>query len=266
MEDLPFLLKLCDDPSPAVREKVARRLCELGPQVWAEIEAQHLVLSPGQRAAIAAALQEKSAVSLPELWQEVWLETDPARQLENGLLILGNWQAGVDGVWHGRELLDALAAEFRASGASINATALADFLFEQKALSGAPPDDYYNPLHSNLVYVLEAGQGLPISLACVFILVGRRLGLSIEGCSFPGHFLARDARSATVFDPYNGGRALSRREVATLHKAAPDKMAVAASSREILTRVLRNLIVAYHQNGEAAHAQVMRELLQESEM
>ena len=261
MTELPFLLKLCDDTSPNVREKIARRLRELGPQVWAEIEAQKLEVSPSQRAALEEALALSSDDKLKRAWEEIWHRPAGARQLEEGLMLLCDWQIGVGAGHKGRALLDECAAEFRNSGAPLEAAHLSDFLFGTGRLKGAPAEDYYHPLQSNLTAALENGYGLPITLASVFILVGARLGLDIEGCNFPGHFLARDAQSATIFDPFNGGRPLSRREMATLHQAAPGEIEEAASSQEILARVLRNLAGAYHQVGESGKAQLMFALL-----
>ena len=91
--------------------------------------------------------------------------------------------------------------------------------------------------------------------------MGARVGLPIEGCNFPGHFLARDGRRRTVFDPFNGGRVLSAREVATLQKAAPAEMSDAATARDIIARVLRNLSVAYHHAAQNERSALMLALL-----
>ncbi len=42
------------------------------------------------------------------------------------------------------------------------------------------------------------------------MLVGKRVGLTIHGCNFPGHFMARanDGQRDWIFDCFNGGRAL----------------------------------------------------------
>lgn len=265
MTQLPALLKLCDDPSPLVSEKVARRLRELGPSVWDEIGALEIELSDSQRAALDAIFAPNDDEILREAWAWLGGQTDEHRYLENALLALAEWQSGSDASARGRFLLDELATQFgdyEAKNAHhSDAGALAHFLFEEKGLSGAPADDYYDPLHSNLVYALESRRGLPITLACIFILVGRRVGLDIEGCAFPGHFLARDGHSDQFFDPFNGGRALSPHEIATLAKAAPHEMNSCASAREIVARVLRNLSVAYYQSGEDAKSGLMLSLL-----
>lgn len=268
MTDLPFLLRLVDDPSPRVASKVAERLLAYGPQVWREIEEQNVSLSAAQRMAletlfvdITPAQGEEATARLWRQWSNLGAAPSEMQYLERALFAIASWQNGSETAERGGHLLDRLATEFRAFGDARDTLALSQFLFDFCGLRGAPPTEFYEPHNSNLLVVLEEGVGLPISLSCVFILVGARLGLRIEGCNFPGHFLARDGRLHRVFDPYNRGRMLSTREVATLEKAAPGEMNSAATSREIVARVLRNLSVAYHHNGESESSGLMLSLL-----
>lgn len=38
---------------------------------------------------------------------------------------------------------------------------------------------------------MNAHAGIPITLSLVYMEVGRRLGLTLVGCNFPGHFMLR---------------------------------------------------------------------------
>ena len=261
MSDLPFLLRLLDDPAPAVHERVVHRLRDLGPEIWEVIEAEGLPISPAQRAILEDIFSSRDERSLRAQWARLQSEDDEALYLEKALLALGRWQIGETQAARAGDLLDDLAGAFLALEPCPDAVALAAYLFDERDLRGAPPGDYYHPLNSNLTHVLQNGAGLPITLACIFILVGARVGLQIEGCNFPGHFLARDGRRRTVFDPFNGGRVLSAREVATLQKAAPTEMSDAATARDIMARVLRNLASAYHHAGENEQSALMVSLL-----
>jgi len=250
MSQLPFLLRLVDDDSPSVRAKIAERLRAYGPGLWDEIRELNINVTDEQKQILDEIFELNRDEILVATWSSLQSLNNEYLYLENALLALAHWQDGADLTEKGRKKLDDLADDFLEIQPYPDSVALSHYLFEFRGLRGAPPDNYHNPLHSNLIYTLENGQGLPIILACVFILVGHRIGLNIEGCNFPGHFLARDGRRHTVFDPYNGGKVLSAREVALLVKAAPNEMKIAATSREIVARVLRNLSVAYHQNGE----------------
>ena len=84
-------------------------------------------------------------------------------------------------------------------------------------------------------------------------MVGRRVGLDLDGVSFPGHFLVRcPVRDGTVvLDPFHKGISLGiddlQKRLAPLQggvtpsRAEVAAMLVAASNREILARLLRNL-------------------------
>lgn len=265
MDQLPFLLKLVDDPSPSVREKVAERLRELGPGIWDKIQELDTPLTTAQEAALGEVLCPNHDQWLLREWAELQAEVEEHAYLERGLLLLAEWQTGADGRERGKELLDEIANEYLAREPYPTAASLALFLFEEKGLQGAPQDDYYNPLNSNLVYCLISRQGLPITLCAVFVLVGERVGLSIEGCNFPGHFLARDTETGTVFDPFNAGRILPELETRALYKAAPEAMSAGATSRGFLLRVLRNLSLAFHHAGEPIKASLMLSLIRQIE-
>ena len=113
-------------------------------------------------------------------------------------------------------------------------------------------DEYYDPRNSYLNQVLDRRLGNPISLAVVQMEVAHRLGIPLDGVSFPGHFLVRLPVDGglLVMDPFNGGRPLAvdeLRERARPHLGqSPDdnlllQILSPAPNRAILTRVLRNL-------------------------
>ena len=271
--DLPALLRLVDDPSPRISQKVAARLRALGDEVWNDIEERALPLSPSQRMALQLALapaeeagdiepqSPEATVRLWSEWRELQSERDEIRYLEGALCAISSWLRGDFCGERCVYLLDELAARFRASGEAFDAASLSSFLFETGELRGADASQFTQTSNSDLLFTLEEGAGLPITLSCVFILVGARLGIPIEGCNFPGHFLTRDASEQSVFDPYNRGRMLSPREVASLRRAAPTEMNEGASARQIIARVLRNLSVAFHDSDRAEGANLMLSML-----
>jgi regulator of sirC expression with transglutaminase-like and TPR domain len=129
-------------------------------------------------------------------------------------------------------------------------------LFEKLGYAG-DHDQYYDPRNSYLNEVFERRRGNPISLALVQMEVARRLGVPLDGVSFPGHFLVRLPvdDGVLVMDPFNRGRPLDvdeLRQRARPHLGgdAPDDEALSqilnpASHRAILMRVLRNLHGVY---------------------
>ena len=66
--------------------------------------------------------------------------------------------------------------------------------------------EYYDPRNSYLNDVIERRTGLPISLSIICMALGHRLGLTIEGVGYPGHFMARlrDDGEVWLLDPFYG--------------------------------------------------------------
>ena len=126
-------------------------------------------------------------------------------------------------------------------------------------------DEYYDPRNSYMNEVLTRRLGNPISLALVQIEVARRLGIPLDGVSFPGHFLVRLPvdDGVLVMDPFNRGRPLNvdeLRQRARPHFGddVPDEALMQilnpAPARTILVRILRNLQALYSESGDWARA------------
>ncbi|MSQ28380.1 MAG: tetratricopeptide repeat protein [Dehalococcoidia bacterium] len=143
------------------------------------------------------------------------------------------------------------------------ANTLSQFLFDEIGLRGNR-DDYYDPSNSYLNRVLERRLGIPISLSLVYIEVGRRLGIPLEGIGMPGHFLVRHTGVMDLFiDPFHGGILLSPAECASRLQEVtgydgawrPEFLAP-IGERDFLARMLRNLKGIYLQGQ--AHEQARR--------
>lgn len=268
---LPFLLRLLDDDSPQVRDKVAKALRRLGPGVRSEIRELGVPLTDEQQALLdeilpaetSKALEAAAPTADPWLY---WMRLgDEYEKLEAAFSLLAEWHLGHDYPAQLSDLLDELAQEFWDSGHLPDSEALSVFLFHQKGFGGAEPNHFYEPGNSNLVSVIETQRGLPISLASIFMLVGKRLGLEIYGCNFPGHFLARarQGEEDIIFDCFNAGRILPQTEVEALYKTIPAEMAAPTPAVTMIARVLSNMAVAFDHAGEKVKMQFILTLLSE---
>ena len=166
--------------------------------------------------------------------------------------------------------IDAIAATVRSriagdAFAAQKIVALNQHLYQELGFRGNA-DDYYDPRNSYLNQVLERRTGIPITLSVLYLEIGRRLGLRLQGVSFPGHFLVklRVSGGQLVLDPFCGGAAQSEAELrARLARVLPQREAdtlqlsqflQAATPRQILARLLRNLKGIYLQSEEAQNA------------
>jgi regulator of sirC expression with transglutaminase-like and TPR domain len=122
-------------------------------------------------------------------------------------------------------------------------------LFDCEGFEG-DTEEYDDPQNALLHRVLSRRRGLPITLSILYMEVGRRLGLDIEGIAFPGHFLVRikDEWGECFVDPFHKGRIrlrsqLEKRLAGTMSagQAQRPEHFEPASARRILVRLLSNL-------------------------
>jgi regulator of sirC expression with transglutaminase-like and TPR domain len=160
------------------------------------------------------------------------------------------------------ERIDILASELRTrcgvhgcrpGDAPLVATLLRDRL-RLRAAGGGDPRAHY--LHT----VLERGAGIPIACSALWIAVGRRADIPIEGVNTPGHFLVRvqnllydTTEGEEPLDAESTRRLLSRATGWPLRHLDPTWLR-AADTRDILVRMSRNLRGCYtcRENWELA--------------
>jgi len=140
-------------------------------------------------------------------------------------------------------------------------TTINRYLFDELGFAGNTTQ-YDDPRNSYINQVFDRRLGIPISLAVVQIELTRRLGLPLDGISFPGHFLVRLPvdDGILVMDPYNKGRPVSADELkerASPHLGGrpPDdvqliEILAPATHRTILARMLRNLNGLYQSSED----------------
>ena len=133
-------------------------------------------------------------------------------------------------------------------------------------------DDYYNPDNSLLNKVMDARQGIPISLAILYLRFAEAIDIQSFGISFPGRFLVgiyHDGNNL-VIDPYDNGKQLDKSRLFELLAKASmsigkpqdiDEYLVAASKRQIMIRLLRNLKNIYIENQEIEKGLTVIELM-----
>src|SRR5579863_6484308 len=139
-------------------------------------------------------------------------------------------------------------------------------LFDELRFTGNT-QRFYDPDNSFLNRVIDARTGIPISLSVLYILLGRRLGLPVMGAGLPGHFmvLVEWDRQPFFLDPFHEGRALTagqcREFLLSLGYPFNERYLIPCPPREILARLMHNLISIYHKAGRPAEARRLTELV-----
>lgn len=126
--------------------------------------------------------------------------------------------------------------------------ALHQFLFQQCGFHGSR-HEYYVRENSYLDRVLEDREGIPITLAVVYLDLARRIGMEVHGIPMPGHFMAAHQVSSdkrVYVDVFDQGKEMTDEEMrnrALLLTGSPpsEEQLAPASGPQILERMTRNL-------------------------
>jgi regulator of sirC expression with transglutaminase-like and TPR domain len=234
-----------------VRRRAAHRCAFPSPLYFGYGGAMSPLTNP--RARFAAAVQaDDAAIDLAEVALLIAAEAYPE-------LDLGRYRATLDALGDG-----ARAHVGAADSDAGRVRALIHYLAREQRFLGNQ-DDYYDRRNSFLNEVLDRRVGIPITLSLVYMEVGRRVGVSLQGVSFPGHFLVKCMLEPgmVVLDPYLRGASLSVADLqqrlrtvrgGEVSQAIVAGMLVTAKRSEILARMLRNLKQIYLAAEDYRHA------------
>lgn len=129
--------------------------------------------------------------------------------------------------------------------------------------------DFYAPQNSYINEVLELKKGNPISLAIIYLIIAKRLGLPIYGVNLPKNFILAyladgvdttdlsniDEERDILFyiNPYNRGAVLGKKEIDFFlkqQKILPEKSFYTPCSYDIIIqRLILNLSFSYQKLG-----------------
>jgi regulator of sirC expression with transglutaminase-like and TPR domain len=135
-------------------------------------------------------------------------------------------------------------------------------LFSEEGFHGNQ-EDFFDPRNSFLNDVLDRRIGVPITLSIIYLEVGWRLGLPLEGVNFPAHFLVRYRGEALrlLIDPFQNGLVRFEDEAQELLDHAYGgrvklraEFLRAATRKDILARLLANLKSIYRNHHDDARA------------
>jgi len=269
-KELRAIISLLDDPDAEVYQVLEDKLLTCGPEVVP-------LLEQSWGTAFDALLQER----LERILQKIRLN-----QVRDELL---RWKAG-----NQDDLLEGLLAisrfrypdlddgETYAQLAEMRRSAwyhlmyemspvekvklLNHIIFREFGLSGNTAD-YHSPQNSFINKVLETKKGNPVSLACTYSLVARRLDMPIYGVNLPKHFVLaymdeeKPDRVLFYINVFNRGQIMRESDILAflrqLRLPASDEYTKPCDNLAIIKRVLRNLIIAYgHSDNPGAREDV----------
>jgi len=122
-------------------------------------------------------------------------------------------------------LLARLKRRMPADSSSLHRLRILNHLFFEELGFRGNINNYYDPENSFISQVLKTRQGIPISLAVIWLEVATGIGLNASGVNFPGHFLIKVQLSfpnegQVIIDPFTG-KSLSKEDLLEILNGLP---------------------------------------------
>ena len=260
------LVSLLDDPDIRVAAAVEERLRARGDSMlyplldFIDLSADDLAK---QRATVIA--QEINEKMLLEQFANLRHKFEERKRgaLEEGVFLIARYGYPRLDIEYYKAELDALAGMLHDRVKGIHSpeevlAAVNDFFFKTRGFKGNH-EQFLEADNSYINQVLDRRLGIPISLAVLYVLIaGHRLGLPFAGVSTPGHFLIRydGVQTEPLFiDAYNNGIILREKDIKKFLYTSGlpyyESFIRPASPRMILLRMIRNLIVLFHEKKDS---------------
>lgn len=253
--EIEALVRLLGDPDENVARTIRRHFFELGPAALPFLQRAGEDPDPLIRERAKGLVQEVRHREVDTAFQAFAARPDGALDLEEGTFLLARSEYPELNVHAYRGRLDEMAAEIgqRLKHARRPETVIQtfnDYLFVDQGFSG-DTSQYYDPDNSYINRVLDRKMGIPISLSLLYIFLGTRLGQPFYGVGMPSHFIVKyETQPERIFlDPFSGGHLLTIEEcnrfLVNAGYGLKEEHLTAATAREILSRMMRNLVFIY---------------------
>jgi len=175
----------------------------------------------------------------------------------NAWIIEAHLNAMADAVKEHMEITEAKHEQQRIN--SLNAVFFDQFSYRP------PTSHYYLPEHCFFHSVTEKRIGIPLALSLLYIILGNKSGIALEGIGMPLHFLVKSRDLDTYIDVYNYGLTLTKEDCLNfLIKAGipySDTMLSPVDSEDMLFRMLRNLYHCFKREQSAWELEQVEELM-----
>lgn len=267
---LRSLVTLLEEEDPTSFDLVRRQILGVGAAIMPYLDELRHAATPEMAIRLETVAGEVRFQDLRRDFVRLSLAKLP--DLEEGAMLISRFGfPGVDAAVY-RDWLDrvagAVAADMPAeAGIGESVRRLSNHLFQALNFAGNETR-YYDADNSYLSRVIDTRRGIPVTLTVLFLLLARRLRLPVYGVGTPGHFLAgfKESGTALFVDCFRGGQLMTLPEVKRMlvrngYDWRPE-LGKPVGSREILARMLRNLISIHQKNGTVERAERLSTLVE----
>lgn len=269
--ELYALYSLLDDPQASVQKAVRDRILALGEDAVAGLRELTDVHGNLHQDVVREMVNEiRRSAALRRLGREFDGPEEPV-DLEEGAFILCKYGFPDINTATYQRRLDDMAADIRVLAGARAAPLdmfmkLRSYLFSDLGFIGNR-EDYYNPNNSFLNKVIDYRKGIPITLSVLMLVLGKRLGLTLNGIGMPMHFLVQYDDGSRMFfvDAFNSGIIITRDQCRLMLSSSgirlTPEMLAPVTTRDIIERMWRNLYLAYQQQGDEEETARVAEIL-----
>lgn len=282
--EIKALISLLDDPDEFIYNDVKSKLMELGEESIPFLE-EHWESHP---------MNVESQSRIEDLIQKIqfentknelekWISKDSPDLLRGALLINQFQYPDLDV----KPVLETLERIKRDIWLELNPNltsfetikVINKILFEEYGFKGNKTN-YHAPHGSFLSNVIENKKGNPLSLSIVYLLVTQDMGLPIYGVNLPSHFVLcyldeqmtnihlteMESEDVLIYiNPFSKGTMFDKREIDSflfqLNLPQKEEFYSPCTNKDIIKRMVNNLIFSYEKLGYADKAEVMKEIL-----
>lgn len=264
--EIKSLLTLLDDENDMVYTAARTRLLEIGrpalqmlnPDLFIGLELMHQRVAEVVGTIVGTAFKDQL---------RAFVQKDPTiADLEEGIILIARQRYPYADVKLIQERLATMSRSLRSridtQASPIDCVQTVSKYFGQELDFTGNKEHYYDEQNHYLNRVMETKLGSPILLSILYMIVGHKINLPIQGLGLPGRFVIRfDYPSAPMYiDPFDRGKILSRVEcealIATSGHMPLDEYFQPMTTLKIMERVFRNIILACEQKGDATRAEL----------
>lgn len=267
---LRSLVELLDDEDPRSLDLVRHHILDVGEPIIPFLEELRAKSSSDLAAKADAITRELRFKDLKDKFAALAKVVDP--DLEKGAMLLARFgYPGIDTkVYSG--WLDQVAAKIESdlpqkTTESIVFQRLNSYLFQGLGFIGNETR-YYDPDNSYLNRVIDSRRGIPVTLSVIYLLLAKRLRLPAHGVATPGHFLIafRTGSRSCFVDAYHRGRLMDLNDIRRMlvrsgYEFRPEFLS-RSTSRDIIVRMMRNLISIYEKMSCPERAEMLSNLVE----
>jgi len=280
-KELKAMIALLDDPDEEILTAITCNLLKQGQEVVPELEK-----------AWESTMDEKLQVKLENLIQEIqfnlvkedltrWIQTGSEYVLE-GACCIARSQFPELSIAKINDQIESIRKdvwiELNSNLTALEKVKILNYILFDLHKFTRNNSDFYSPQNSYINQVIEMRKGNPISLSIVYLSVAYKLGLPIYGVNLPKNFILayrdeyvshsspEDADDILFYiNPYNKGAVLGRREIdyfINQQQITPQPSFYSCcSNRDIIIRLINNLIMSYEKLGYVQKITRLNELL-----